>query len=171
MKRIIIFFFLLCSFSLVNAQIRQGRTQNVRPETNNTKPPEFKPRKFAGIVTYDTEKVLKKVGVKKSNENYSKISSILKGFNKDMNDFSRLNTFTFNNVKSNVDAAQKQSVKSQDYSSLREAYSSASKALAPIIKQVIEKENTLNEKLKPLFSKKQFSKWVKYKLKLKKRAR
>lgn len=169
MKRNLVFILLLflsTTMSIAQFNRNNGRntTQNNRPQ----KPPEFNPEKIVGLVVYKVDKVLKKIGVKKSDKNYATIVSELTTFNKNITQFSRIHSFTFSESKKTMEAAQKQATSSNNFSTLKSTYLVVGKKLNPILEQINEKEKILNQVLEPLLSKKQYDKWIKYKAKLKK---
>ena len=145
----------------------RGTLQHRRPvNSKSQKPPEFNVHKAIGLYFYDAEKVLKKISVKSSDPNREKLVSIFTTFNKELKDFSRINSFSFSEAKTTIEAAQKKSMQQSNYSFVQKAYVKILGSLKPAIDQVKEKNEKLDKDLESLLSKKQFSKWGKYKKKI-----
>ena len=172
MKRIV-FLLLLLSVVSASAQFmnqRRGRGIRQSPMPNQNQPQEFvfNPEKAIGIVIYDVERAAKKIGLKnKKKDEYKQFSTLLTKFNKDMRDLARINSFTFSQEKQNVESSHKLSMESRDFSLLEKAYKQASEKFKPIVDQVKEKEKKLDTSFKTFLSKKQMTKWGKYKQKQK----
>lgn len=165
MKNLFILFFVLTSLS-ANAQFRnpgRGIRQSPQPNQNQPREYEFSPEKAIGITVYNIPKAAKKIGLKESKPEYQKFKNIIYRFNKDIKGLSRINTFTFSKIKQEVESAQKLSLEARDFTTFKNALRKASDTFKPIVDQVKEKEKSLDEKLKPILSKKQFKKWEKYK--------
>lgn len=163
---IALFLFSLEGFAQFNNNGGRGTLQHRRPvNSKSQKPPEFNVEKAIGLNFYNAEKILKKIGVKSSDPNREKLVSIFKSFNKNLKDFSRINSFTFSEAKTIVEAAQKKTMDAKDYSFVQKAYLKVLEDLKPAIDQVKEKNEKLDKELEGLLSKKQFSKWEKYKAK------
>ena len=144
----------------------RGTLQHRRPvNSKSQKPPEFNVEKAIGLNFYDVEKVLNKMKIKNSDANYTSLVSLFENFNKELKDYSRINSFSFSEAKKTIEAAQKKSMDSQDYSFVQKAYLKIIEDLKPAINLVKEKNEELDKNLKGLLSEKQFSKWEKYKKK------
>ncbi len=169
MKRLFILFLVLSSLS-ATAQFRnpgRGIRQSPTPNQGQPRKYEFNPEKSIGLTIYKIDKAAKKIGLKESKPEYKSFKNIIYRFNRDVRDLSRINTFTFSKMKQEVESAHKLSVDSRDFTLLKAALKTASDTFKPIVEQLKEKEKALDEKLKPILSKKQFKKWEKYKLKQK----
>ena len=170
MKRNLIFISFLLFSMLVSAQFNRNnlRNQNVRPDTRIQKAPEFNTQKVVGLNIYDIEKVLKKIGVKKTSDNFKKAASVFKVFNKKNKELSRINTFTFSEVKKTIEAAQKKTQKTRDASFIQNAYKQMGVSLKDVVQELSKREKQLDADLEPLLSKKQLKKWKKYKARVRK---
>lgn len=169
MKKLLFLFFFLSAVS-VFAQFRnpgRGIRQAPAPNQNQAAPFEFNPEKAIGITVYDIERAAKKIGLKKSKDEFKTFKNTLYKFNKEIKGLTRINSFTFSQVKQNVESAQKLATESRDYTILTNAYKEASTTFKPIVDVVVEKEKKLDASLKAFLSKKQFAKWEKYKRKQK----
>ena len=82
-----ILFILLFLFSLrIEAQNNRQRIQPRTPVVSQQQRfPEIDVEKAVGMFFYDSEKVLKKIGVKKSSDNFNLVAAILKKFNRELN--------------------------------------------------------------------------------------
>ncbi len=166
-----IVFILLFLFSVtINAQFNRQRIQPRTPVVSQQQRfPEVDVEKAVGMIFYDPEKVLKKIGVKKSSKNFSLIVSILKKFNRDLNQVKRINSFLFSEGKSKIEFARKESAKSGDFSIIRNATKDVTTMFEPIVEVVKEKEKNLDLELEKILSSKELNKWNKYKMVLKRK--
>lgn len=166
-----IVFILLFLFSVtINAQFNRQRIQPRTPVVSQQQRfPEVDVEKAVGMIFYDSEKVLKKIGVKKSSKNFSLIVSILKKFNRDLNQVKRINSFLFSEGKSKIEFARKESAKSGDFSIIRNATKDVTTMFEPIVEVVKEKEKNLDLELEKILSSKELNKWNKYKMVLKRK--
>ena len=150
-----------------------NRRQSMQPRqpraAQQSRVPEIDVEKAVGLVFYNTEKVSKKIGVKKSSDAFIKITSIFNLFNKELKQIKRINTFLFSEGKSKMEDAQKETIKSRDYSALQKANKEVTESFKPIIKVIEDKEKKLDLDLKEFLSEKQQKKCVKYKENLKRK--
>lgn len=149
-----------------NSRLDRRLTSPQRPQ--NDKLPEFQPLRFVGLVIYDADKVVKKISVRKK-EDVKKVKAIITKYNGIFNGIKRINTFTFNDIKKSVEAAQKKAVKTQDYSLIESTQKKMLEAFKPIVAEIERQDKSFDAELKTVLSKKQFKKWGKYKLRLKKK--
>ena len=168
-KHTVFILFFLFSVS-VKAQYNRQRIQPRTPVVSQQQRfPEIDVEKAVGMVFYNSEKVLKKIGVKKSSKNFNLVVSIFKKFNRELNQVKRINSFLFSEGKSKIDFARKESVKSGDFSIIRNATKEVTTMFEPIIEVVKEKENSLDTELEKILSSKELNKWNKYKAALKRK--
>ena len=137
--------------------------------TQPTKLPEFNIERAIGLTIYDVDQVLKKINVKPSSENYKKVITILNKFNREQRELSRIHGFSFSQAKQKVENAQKEVLKSRNYSILQAVYKEIGENFAPISDMIKEKEKSLDDSLKNVLSDKEFKKWKKLKVKIKQR--
>lgn len=166
-----IVFILLFLFSLrIEAQYNRQRIQPRTPVVSQQQRfPEIDVEKAVGMFFYDSEKVLKKIGVKKSSDNFNLVAAILKKFNRELNQIRRINSFLFSEGKAKIDYARKESVKSGDFSIIRNATKEVTSMFDPIIEVVKESEKNLDLELEKILSSKELNKWLKYKRNMKKK--
>ena len=170
MNRHIVFILLFLFSVTINAQFNRQRIQPRTPVVSQQQRfPEVDVEKAVGMIFYDSEKVLKKIGVKKSSKNFNLIISILKKFNRDLNQIKRINSFLFSEGKSKIEFARKESAKSGDFSIIRNATKDVTTMFEPIVEVVKEKEKNLDLELEKILSSKELNKWNKYKLVLKRK--
>lgn len=170
MNRHIVFILLFLFSVTINAQFNRQRIQPRTPVVSQQQRfPEVDVEKAVGMIFYDSEKVLKKIGVKKSSKNFNLIISILKKFNRDLNQVKRINSFLFSEGKSKIEFARKESAKSGDFSIIRNATKDVTTMFEPIVEVVKEKEKNLDLELEKILSSKELNKWNKYKLVLKRK--
>lgn len=162
MKKLLFALLFLSGIS-VFAQFRQpGRGVRQAPPSQNQQVFDFNPEKAIGLITYNVEKTAKKVGVKKNKDSYNKFVNALSKFNKEVTDLKRINSFTFNQEKENVESSHKLTMESRDFSVLQKAYQRASETFKPIVKELEIKEKALDSVMVGLLSKKQLKKFKKY---------
>lgn len=167
-KQFVIAFFVLFTLTAEAQFQRRQRVVNRNPVTQQQKPPEFNVERAIGLTIYDIDLIIKKLKLKQSSENYKKIVTVFNAFNKQQRELNRIHSFSFSQAKKKIEAAQKDVMKSRNYVVLETAYKEVSEAFLPITDQIKEREEQLDKDLKPLFSKKEFKKWEKLKLKIKK---
>ena len=68
-----------------------------------------------------------------------------------------------------MEAAQKETIKSRDYTALQNANKEVTESFKPIIKVIEDKEKKLDLELKEVLTGKQQKKWIKYKENLKRK--
>ena len=170
-RSLILLFFVLFSLTAESQLVnRRQRTLDRTPgTTTEQKLPEFNVEKAIGLSIYDVERVTKKLSIKKSSDKFAKVKSIFKKFNSDQRQLLRINTFSFNEAKTQVEAAQRTVLENRDYSVLERVYKQVSDGFKPITEQVEKREKALDESLKPLLSEKQFNKWKKLQKKIKRK--
>ena len=171
----ILFIFLFFSTFFAEAQYnsqfnrRQGMRSGQPMATQKPRAPKINVEKAVGLIFYNIEKVSKKIGIKETSDTYLKVFSILNSYNKELKQIKRINTFLFSEGKSKMEAAQKETIKSRDYSALQKANKEVTESFKPIIKVIEDKEKKLDLDLKEFLSEKQQKKWVKYKENLKRK--
>lgn len=150
-----------------------NRRQSMQPRqpraAQQPRAPKIDVEKAVGLVFYNLEKTIKKIGVKKSSDAFLKLTSAFSLFNKELKQIKRINTFLFNEGKSKMEAAQRESMKSRDFSPLQKANKEVTESFKPIIKVIEDKEKKLEVTLKEILTSKQLKKWEKYKTSLKKK--
>lgn len=177
MKKGILVSLFLLSFLAIEAQqvlpngqrMRQRVVDRTPGTTSAQRNPEFNVERAIGLTIYDIERVAKKVGVKKSKDNYKKLEKIFKDFNKEMNQVKRINGFLLSQAKTKVEAAQTQVLETREYSILEKAYKEVSEGFKPITAEIKSQEEKLDKNLKEVLSEKQFKKWKKLQNKMKRK--
>ena len=172
MKKYILLVVGLLLYTTVNAQFAgQMRNRSAVPQANAGQPrlPKFNAEKSVGLVIFDIDKTIKKIGLKESSNNFKKAVTFLNTYNKEIRQVARINSFTFNEAKKKIEFIQKKAQDSGDFSIVQPIYKEVGKSFEPILKVIEEKEKALDEKLKPVLSAKQFKKWKKFQTKMKKK--
>lgn len=169
MKKIILLLILAVAFT-AQAQYGYGnnsqRQRNV-PQTQTEAPePNFEVEKYVGIVIYDIEKAAKKSKVKLSSKEGKEFSKVLTKYNKDIKDFTRINSFLLRSTKDMVENFQKTSMKSGDFSEQPKIQKKMNENLKPIVETLKIEDKKLDTTLKNLLSEKQYNKWIKYNRKI-----
>ena len=174
MKKIILLLLLFFSYS-ISAQYYNNRDSRRRTRIQNThvdKRPDnssvFNINRYLGIVIYDSEKAVKKIGLKPKSEKGKKVKALITEFNKSLKQVIRINTFTFKEVKNYVEASAKKAKKTGDYSEGEKVQKTLKDTLKPFADILEEKETDLDNSLKEILSEKKYKKWNKFKKKAKK---
>ncbi len=172
-KQLIFILLFVFSTSVMSQMNRFNGRQNIQPRTPMASPkqqfPEVNVEKAVGMTFYKTEKLIKKIGVKKSSKTFSLVTNIFKKFNKDLKQVKRINSFLFSEGKLKIENARKQSFKTGDYSIIQKATKEVTTIFEPVVKVIEEKETNLDNTLKEILTIKQFKKWIKYKTNIKKK--
>lgn len=167
-KQLVIAFFVLFTLTAEAQFQRRQRVVNRNPVTQQQKPPEFNVERAIGLTVYDIDVIIKKLSLKESSDYYKKIVTVFNAFIRKQRELTRINSFSFSQAKTKIEAAQKEVLKSRNYAVLEKAYKDVSEKFVPITDQIKEREEQLDKDLEPLFTKKQFKKWKKLQTKMKK---
>lgn len=172
-KNIVFILFVLFSLA-AEAQFIPGRQrQRVVDRTPGTtsaqRKPEFNVEKAVGLTIYDIDKILKRLKIKESADNYKKVVTIFNKFNREVRDVKRINGFLLGNAKTKIEAAQQKVLDTRDYSILQNAYKEVSEGFKPIAEEIKAKEKVLDSVLKPVLSAKEFKKWKKHQTNIKRK--
>ncbi len=168
MKKILLLLLLMLGLT-AQAQYGNGQRQRQRqmPQTQQSAPdPDFPIEKYLGIVIYDIKKAAKKSSIKLSSDEGKQFSKILTKYNKDIKDFTRINSFVLKSTKQMVDNFQKKSRETGDFSNQTKVKVTMAENLKPISETLKKEDKALDKNIKALLSKKQYSKWIKYNRKL-----
>ena len=168
MKKIFCFAILLLHLSFY-AQPPRGngngrRTQQNQQRVQNRTPKKFKASEVAGLFFYDIKKVVKKLKIKDDNKKTS-FSKLLRDYNFKIKEIKLINADKFKKFDKLVNAEMQlrrnsgnHRTKNDDNGGIREK---VQEFIRPIRQKVREKENSLNEDLAKILSKKQNKKWLK----------
>jgi hypothetical protein len=187
--RVILVLLCVLSFSFVQAQPGGGPPGGGPPGENSSgggqeRPEmvEFNASKIVGIFNYDDEAAIKKIKIKKKDEELTlKVRKAIAGYNNRINEIALLNKDNFDTLNVYVNAKMKAMESSRNDSDSRNAdrgdVSGDSKEdpdraiveekLKPAKLEVAKAEKKLNTTLKGILSEKQYNKWIKYQTKIK----
>ena len=170
MKKIIFLLFLYISFSTqaqYSSSGRQRQKQQQRDFTPQKIPkPNFKIKKYLGIIEYDIKKAAKKSSIKISSEKGKQFSKSLTVYNKKIKDITRINSFLLSSTKEMVEVFQKKARKTRDYSDQQKVQKKMNEDLKALTETIKEEDLKLVKSFKELLSKKQYKKWINYNKKL-----
>jgi hypothetical protein len=166
MKKVVYIIVLLFSLGL-NAQPPgggggRGQQNQNRQGEDKSEIKKFKASEVAGIFYYDIEKVVKKLKVKKEEEQ-SPIKKAIRNYNFKIKEILLLNAVKF----SDLDILVNSMSKGKDNDARLQVRKKVGEVVKPIRDRVHENEKELNLILKGLLSEKQFKKWLKYQKKKK----
>jgi len=151
-KKVPVIIFIL-SFTMVFSQQRGNKSNNANFQVNV--------KKLAGIVPYDSDAVLKKLKVKKS-ENKDIVERAIDHYNQKINELKIFNTDTFNSVKHYINQKRQEAQLSNDINILKEAKIKVDETLQPLRDKVNLEQNKLNKVFESHLNAKQFKTWSKY---------
>ncbi|MEL6560822.1 MAG: hypothetical protein AAFQ94_21690 [Bacteroidota bacterium] len=123
--------------------------------------PDFDAEEVAGIVTYDTEKVIKKLKVEDGQVKQS-IAKSIGEYNMEMYQLSDAHAATFQELNADFERQVQAAIRNRDRSMMDGFKAKVRETIPPIKKEVIAYENELNEVMQSVLDKKQFEKWLKY---------
>lgn len=166
MKKYILLLFVFTNL-MAHSQFNNGGIRNQRQSRMNEAPrqapePKFEVEKYLGILIYDIEKFAKKSSVKLSSEEGKKFSEVLTKFNKKLDDFRRINSFTLDSTRDMVENFQKNAQKSGDFSERTNIQKKMTENLKPISETLRIYDKELDTTMKEILSEKQYKKWIKY---------
>lgn len=178
--RIILALLCVLSFSYSQAQPGGGRPGGGPPggrgDMSSMEAPkmiEFNASKVAGIFNYDDEAAIKKIKIKKkNNELILNVRRAIEKYNNKVNEIALLNKDNFDTLNVYVNAKMKAMQSSRSQSSSRMDRSDDDQEdpdrakieakIIPAKKAVKIAEVNLNKKLEAILSEKQYGKWIKY---------
>ncbi len=147
--------FLLLSFSIV------GQTLLAQMPGGGMSPPEFKAIEKAGIIKYDTEKVIKKL--KNTEDSITKeIAKHIQTYNIEMDNLLFLHYRTLVDLETEFDRNVKIAMQNRDRSQMNGVKIKIKQIIPPIRYEVYEHGKVLNGAIKSLLTEKQNKKWLKY---------
>lgn len=146
----------------------QGLQQRGPVASQPPRLPEVNIEKAVGMTFYEIDKVLKRIGVKRTSKTHQEIQAEFRLFNENLNQIKRINTFLFSEGKSKIENARRETIKNKDYSIFQEINKEVTESLKPVIDVIKNEEEVLDKKLESLLNAKQLKKWRNYKEKLKK---
>lgn len=144
---------------------RGGKSgQNRPPQKNNEEKKTFEVVNIndaAGLVTYDSEVVIKESKVKTA-EDKKLMTQLITEYNKEIGEIEKANKVKLETIELTSRAKQKAAIEKNDHKLLMEIGKNINKELQPIRMEVAEAENALNSKIERSFSEKINQKWSKY---------
>ena len=130
------------------------------PGSRNS-PPKLNAIKKARIVTYDTEKVIKKLKIKE-NSIAEETSTHFQTYNLEMENLLSLHSATLVDLDKEFDKNVKIAIQNRDRSQMSGVKKKIRQTIPPIRNEVNEHEKVLNEALESILTEKQNKKWLKY---------
>ena len=169
MKKILLLILLYSSYT-TQAQFNNNGRQRVRDYTQQTQQkaaePDFKIKRYLGIVNYDINRAAKRSSLKINSEEGKKFSEVLTIYNKRIKDISRINTFLLSSTKEMIDNYQKETRKTGDYSNQNKVKVKMNENLKSLTETLKKEDKILDTSIKKILSKKQYKKWIKYNKKI-----
>jgi len=118
-------------------------------------------KKMAGIIVYDTEEVIKKIKIKKTDtKNY--VEWAIDKYNEKINELKIFNTDTFSEVNIYINQKRQEAQLSNDINILKEAKLKVDETLQPLKDKVEKAKTTLNHGFEKHLNAKQYKSWLKY---------
>lgn len=163
------FFLLIIIISInISAQVGGRRSVNNQiPQAQTTpKAPEFKVKRYVGIVKYDVEKIIKKLTIKKGSKQWREFEDGLNIYNRNIYQIETINNFTLGNTKELFEKFQQKVIETGDLSDQQKVQQKLAENLKPVIDAITIEDKKLNDKIIKILSEKQYRKWVRYNKKL-----
>ena len=169
MKKILLLILLYSTYT-AQAQYNNNGRQRVRDYTQQTQQkvaePDFKIKRYLGIVNYDIKRAAKKTSINTNSTEGKQFLETLKVYNKRIKDITRINSFLLSSTKKMIDSYQKKSNKTGDYSDQPKIIKKMSDNLKPLTETLKKEDKNLDTSIKSILSKKQYKKWIKYNKKI-----
>ncbi len=146
---------LLLSFSIV------GQTLLAQMPGGGMSPPEFNAIEKAGIIKYDTEKVIKKLKITEDSIT-KEIAKHIQTYNIEMDNLLFLHSKTLADLETEFDRNLKIAMQNRDRSQMNGMKIKIKRIIPPIRYEVYEHEEILNGAIKSLLTEKQNKEWLKY---------
>ena len=131
------------------------------PGQGRTQPPDFDAERAAGIFSYDSDKVIKKLKISDSLTEL-KVSNALHNYNLRMEELSLNNASTFYQLEELFDSQVKIAMQRRDRNVMNGVKSEIQQVIPPIRKEVYAEEQVLNDTLSTYLTSDQNKKWLKY---------
>ena len=161
LKIVLLSVMLLMTNSIV-AQRGQGNRGNKMQSQNQMhgerELPRFNAKNAVGILKYDHERVLKKTKVKKTPKK-NRVAKIISDYNHTIAEISFLHSEELKATERFVALKRAAAKGRRDLETMQSIQSEAMEKLIPIKYKVRKAEQVLNEKLRQVFSEKQYHKW------------
>lgn len=129
--------------------------------TKAQQPPNFKAEEAAGIVTYDSEKVIKKLKIEEEEVKKS-ITTAIGEYNMEMYELADAHGATFQELDDDFNRQVQIAMQRRDRSQMDGVKSKIRETIPPIREQAMQHENVLNASMKSTLDEKQYNKWLKY---------
>lgn len=152
MKKTFVIIFILTS-TIAFSQQKGSHSGNAQMQVNV--------KKLAGIVPYDTNDVIKRIKIKKT-ENKNFVEQAIDKYNQKINELEIFNTDIFTSVKLYINQKSQEAKLSNDINILREAKIKVDETLQPLKDKVAKAQNVLNKELETSLNTKQLKTWSKY---------
>ncbi len=146
---------LLLLFSIV------GQTLLAQMPGGGMSPPKLNAIEKARIITYDTEKVIKKLKITEDSIT-KEISKHIQTYNIEMNNLLFLHSKTLADLEKEFDRNVKIAMQNRDRSQMSGVKNKIKQIIPPIKYEVYEHEKVLNGALASILNEKQNKKWLKY---------
>lgn len=123
--------------------------------------PDFDAEKAAGIISYNPDKVVKKLKLSDESKKNT-VARFIKDYNTKIDALSIENAATFKYLEDEFDKNIKIAMQNRDRSQMDGIKAKITTTIPPIRKQVLEYEKVLNDSLAEILTEKQNEKWLKY---------
>lgn len=128
---------------------------------------DFNAKNNVGIIRYDEEIACKKLKIKKK-EKIAEVSKYIIKFNRAIDELKFRHFIVLNDTELMVNVRQKVIIANRDFQAMTELQIETHEKLRPIKKEVAELSIALMDGLKSVLSDKQFKKWKKYAISVRK---
>lgn len=164
MKKLIVFLML---FQIVYGYAQRPRglrnPQGVSSQqANQGQVQKFEALKLAGVIEYNTKKVLKKLKIKKSDSLKAQVTQAIETFNSQTKRIAAANKDLFEGLDILINQNIQAAIKNRNREAVRVAIELARDKIMPVITEIAKHETILNTELKNSLSDDQYNKWMSY---------
>lgn len=129
-------------------------------------PPEFNSVEVAGLIKYDSDKVIRKLKIQEDSIKRL-VSKHIQTYNQEIDKLLLIHGNTLEELENEFDRNVKIAFQNRDRSQMNGVKAKIKQIIPPIRYEVYEHEKVLNEGMAELLTKKQTKKWLKYQKRIK----
>lgn len=124
-------------------------------------PPDFNAVEAAGLIKYDSDKVIKKLKIQKDSVK-TLVSKYIQTYNQEIDNLIFIHGNTLKELENEFDRNVKIAFQNRDRSQMDGVKAKIKQTIPPIRYEVNEFEKALNERLAQILTEKENKKWLKY---------
>ena len=124
-------------------------------------PPDFNAIETAGLIKYDSDKVIRKLKILEDSIKRL-VSKHIQTYNQEMDNLLLIHGKTLENLEKEFDKNVKIAMQNRDRSQMNGVKAKIEKTIPPIRLEVQKHKDVLNEGIKVLLTDKQYKKWLRF---------